>query len=153
ALVVCDVTIASIRYLRIAAPWEARDPAPVVDFLKSHVPAGSDVIGPAGRYFFTVEEAGGVYYTARAASWADWARWVPAFNPGAVGPLRRRRAAVGRYLIWDAADGPRPSTYACAEAVANYSPRPENALASLGWIAESNDRGYGRFTLYRLGPS
>jgi 4-amino-4-deoxy-L-arabinose transferase-like glycosyltransferase len=152
-LVACDVTIAAIRDTRIAAAWDARDSVPVVEFLKSHVPAGSDVIGPAGRYFFTVEEAGGVYYTARDTSWADWARWVPVFNPGAVGPLPRRRPAVDRFLIWDDADEPRPSTYVCAQALAKYTPPDGNSLASLGWIADSTDRGYGPFTLYQLAPT
>jgi hypothetical protein len=104
-----------------------------------------------GRYFFAVERARDEYFASDPRSWADWAQWVPVFNPDAVRPLPRVRAPAPRFLIWDN-DDPLPRAYECArgQSIARFEPAGGRTLASLGWIADSNDRGYEPFTIYRL---
>jgi hypothetical protein len=108
-----DAFVAIRRYVPVAATWEARDPDRVVTWLRARIPAGADVIGPNGAYFFVAEEAGARYFWTSEKSWSDWSRWVRTIDPAAVGMLPRSRPLVGRYLIWFSGE-PLPRGYTCA---------------------------------------
>ena len=152
ALLLCsDLAISIVRYVRIAATWEARDASPVVAFIDKHVPDGSDVIGPSGQYFFATVSSGAHYFSTDTNSPADWARWIPVIDPAAVGPMPRVRRPTSRFLIWTSGDD-LPPAYACAEPhrVGTYTPPPPNAPSRLGWLARSDDVGYTALSLYAL---
>lgn len=114
-----------VKYVRVGATWQARDPALIEAFVKTHVPAGADVIGPEDFYFFAVERSGARYLFAYPESWATWARWVPQFDPAMVHAPRPVSHAE-RYLIWPVPYYTIPAQYACAIVgpVATYNPPP-----------------------------
>jgi len=148
ALLWCDATVIGVRAARIAASWSARETAPLEAFLKKHVPADSDVIGPFNSYFFVVEQSGAHFWMMSPQSWADWARWVPQIEPEAVGPYPRLRPPAARFFIWET-ERPLPPHYGCGALVATYVPPPPSALAGVS-IAASSDTGYPQTDLYRL---
>jgi hypothetical protein len=153
-LIACDVGLMALRYTRAAATWAARDPAPLDDFVRAHVPPGSDVVGPEAPYFFPVERSGSRYRTVSPESWADWARWVPLIEPEAIAAARQIPIAqpIDRFFIWPM-DDDLPPEYACARAhvVATYR-RPPDYLHLLGPLARTMDVGYLSTVLYRLPP-
>lgn len=58
---------AAVRGAKIArgvVTWSGRDPSPLTDFVRSHVPTASVVIGYDEQYFFAVEESGSRYLIA-----------------------------------------------------------------------------------------
>ena len=140
---------------RVALTWVARDPERVTTFVRAHVPHGAAVIGPEGRYFFAVENAGASYWTADANSFADWTRWVPAIDPGATAAARRLpplAPPVDRFLLWPADDW-LPEGYDCAAGhrVAAYRTAPPSVPALSEWLG-GLDVGYPNASLYRLPP-
>jgi hypothetical protein len=146
--------VAALKYLRTAATWAARDPAPIAMFVRDHVPVDAAVVGPDALYFFAVEASGARYRSFSDVSMADWARWVPAFDPAATRVTRSfsEPPVTGRFLIVQAADE-LPSGYACAGAhrVAVYTPPPHH-LDRLGRWGDVWDTGYPETALYRLPP-
>ena len=111
-----DMAIRSGRYVRLAGVWRGTDPAALARFVQSHVPAGSDVLGPTDFYYFAVENAGSHYELASRESSADWARWMRRFDAQPAPPGPRRAPASGRFLLWPADEEtfPLPGTVACA---------------------------------------
>ena len=101
--------------MRLAGVWPGTDSAAVARFVGSHVPAGSDVVGPTDFYYFAVENAGSHYELASRESSADWARWMHRFDAQPSPPGPRRRSTSGRFLLWpaDEATFPLPETIAC----------------------------------------
>ncbi|MGE0392657.1 MAG: hypothetical protein AB7I25_05955 [Vicinamibacterales bacterium] len=147
-LLVLDAGLASVRWARIAATWDRRDPDRLHAFLARHVPRGSAVIGPGAPFFTAVEQSGSSYFHLNPESSADWARWVPELEPEAlrVPPPRRFR---GRYLVWLDRE-PLPEELACAsEKVARFEP-PPSRLGWLGPLGHTQDTGFEPATLYRL---
>ena len=151
ALVCCDLAVVGVRAARIAGTWSARDSRPLEAFLRAHVPADADVIGPFDSYFFAVEHAGAHFWVTSPQSWADWARWVPQIDPAAVGPLPRVRPTTPRFLVWDAGRD-LPSPYACARPhlLATYTPVAASSPLALALAAGGNDRGFAPTALYQL---
>ncbi len=146
-LLACDVLVAGVRYARIAATWDARDPAPVAAFVQDHVPPGSIVAGPLPYYFWAVEQEGSEYRLVSAASPADWTRW---FAPTTDAPAADEPPDRARFLIWPSGD-PEPPNYRCAtgDVVATFMPQTSRD----GWLERVGlgvDRGFPPTTLYRL---
>jgi len=118
-----------VKYVRVAATWQARDPAPMDAFLRQ-VPAGSIVFGPPHFYYYSAERAGSEYRVADGVSWADWARWGEPRN-------EPRDDVSGRpaFLVWplDREEYPVPDAFTCALAaeVGTFAPAGEH-LAALG---------------------
>lgn len=152
ALVAGDVAVATLKWARIAATWSAHHPGALTQLVRSHVPAGAAVVGPDALYFFVVEESGASYRSPSQASLADWARWVPEFDPAQAAVARRIpiRPPTARFLIWQTGDD-LPSGYECARPhlVGAYLP-PANGLARLGRFGDVWDVGYPATSLYRL---
>lgn len=155
-LVACETGLLAYRYACIAATWASRDPAPLNAFVARNVPSGSVVVGPEAPYLFAVEGSGSRYRTARAESWADWARWVPLIEPQATTLAQhlRQPAPRDRFLIWRN-DDDVPDGYRCALAsiVARFDPAPVDSRWP-AWIVRASERypGYPSSTLYRLPP-
>ena len=153
-LLVPVLAVAALKYARTAATWAARDPEPIGAFVERHVPPGAAVVGPDALYFFAVEGAGARYRSPFEASMADWARWVPSFDPTAAGAARdvSMTAPAGRFLIWQAGDE-LPAGYSCAAAhqVGLFTP-PPHYLDRLGRWGGVWDTGYPETALYRLPP-
>jgi hypothetical protein len=150
ALLVCDVTVAGVRAVRVASTWAARDTDSLEAFLQAHVPSAADVIGPFDAYFFAVEQAGAHFWVVSPQSWADWARWVPRIDPAGVGPLPRARAGSSRFLIWQA-ERELPARYACARShlIGTYTPAPTHWFAN-PILPQGADTGYWLTDLYQL---
>jgi hypothetical protein len=144
-----NLAVAGVRVLRIAATWEARDPAPLTEFIRHQVPPGSSVVGPNALYFFAVERAGSRYRSFIASSHADWARWATRFEAFAP-PAHRGGVSPesSRFFIWQAGDEV-PGEYACAVRVAGYV-APRHDLQVLGALGESWDVGFPSTDLYQL---
>ena len=153
-MLTASVGLLALRYVRVAATWSARDPTPINDFIRAHVPPGSEVVGPEAPYFFPVERGGSRYRAVSPRSWADWARWVPAIEPESTAVKRRIpiEPAVARFLVWPVGDD-LPDGYACAigQVVAVYQ-RPRDYLRLLGPFGGPQDVGYPASVLYRLLP-
>jgi hypothetical protein len=154
-LITCDVGVSVIRYAQVAATWAARDPIPLDEFFGRYVPVGSAVMGPAAEpYFMAIEHANARYLSVSAASFADWARWVPTLEPEAT---TAHRLAVPRprtrFLVWPI-DDDLPDGYGCARehVVAAYVPAPTHLdrLGPFGTLTQ--DVGYHKSVLYRLPP-
>jgi hypothetical protein len=153
-VVAVDVAATALRWVRIAATWQAKDQTLISEFVRSHVPAGSGVVGPGQLYFFPVEQAGARYRSADERSPADWARWVPEFDPSST-RLARTIAVprpTARFLMWQAAEA-LPVGYECAQRhlVATFVP-PPNYLSRLGPLGNTWDVGVPATSLYRLPP-
>jgi hypothetical protein len=145
-----DVASAAVRVARIAATWEARDPEPVTEFLRRHVPADSSVVGPNALYFFPVEAIGAHYRSFAAESHADWARWATSLHafapPSDRGP--RPDPQGERFFILQSGHD-LPAGYACAEYLTSYQ-SPPHYLHRLGPFSSSWDIGFPSTDLYTL---
>jgi hypothetical protein len=152
-LLVGDVGFYALRTARVAATWNASDPIPLNAFVASHVPSGSVVVGPETPYFFPVERNGSRYRTVAAASWADWARWVPIVEPESVRPAHIREApATARFFIWPDGDD-LPEHYECVRGhVVDVFVPAKNYLYLLGRLGHPTDQGYPKTVLYDLPP-
>jgi hypothetical protein len=148
-LLVADVGVTGVRWARIAATWESRDPARIEAFVREHIPPGSAVIGPEAQYLVAVEKAGSRYFHWRESSHADWARWAP------VDPPEREVLPVwrGRYLIWPTREE-LPGEYACAAGrpLGQFVPA-STSLHALGPLGVTDDRGFLPSRIYALSPS
>ncbi len=154
ALLLAFAAVRLVKYVRVAATWAARDPAPIEAFVRSHVPAGADVVGPEDFYFFAVERVGARYLFAYPDSWATWARWVPQFDPSLVHACRPCAPNANRFLIWPVPYYSIPPQYACAieSRVATYDPPPVRNLGP--FRPEPNAlAAYPTTVLYRLRAS
>lgn len=149
-LLAADLAVAGVRYARVAATWAARDPVPLTEFLRLHVPAGSSVAGPNALYFFPVEAIGAHYRSFSPESHADWARWATRLD--AFAPPADRRVSPGpegqKFFIWQTGDD-LPQQYRCALRVASYAPPPIH-LNRLGPFGGSWDIGFPATDVYRL---
>jgi hypothetical protein len=154
AVLAAYVGATGVRWVRIVATWQARDPAGISEFVRAHVPPGSAVVGPNALYFFAVEQAGASYRSPFRRSPADWARWVPQFDPSAVRLSQTISvpAPAARFLMWQTGDD-LPLGYECARQslVGTFEP-PANHLSALGPLGDSWDVGFPATTLYRLPP-
>lgn len=154
-LLTCDAGLFVLKELRVAATWDATNPTPLNEFVRSNVPPGSVVVGPEAPYFFPVERSGSRYRTVNPRSWADWARWVPLVEPGAVRHAARDLEAppLDRFFIWPV-DAERPDGYECVNGPAAGMFQPARTyldlLGSLG--RRTYDTGYPPSVLYRLPP-
>ncbi len=140
------------KYLDIALTWQQRDPVPLEQFVRSHVPPGSIVYGDDQFYLYAVERSGSRFMA-----------YVPNPFPGsptigrppaeALAAIRRQFA--GHYLIWP--DDPRmlmPAMFSCvkghevAEFVPPHSSSPNimNRIGAFGRYAYL--RAYPRSVLY-----
>ena len=154
-LLFCDAGLFAVKGLRVAATWNATDPTPLNEFIGSHVPPGSAVVGPEAPYFFPVERSGSRYRVVDARSWADWARWVPIVEPEAVRHAAGDHEAppANRFFIWRM-DTELPDGYECVtgHVVGTFQPPAEytDLLGPLG--RRTWDKGYPASVLYRLPP-
>jgi len=152
-IVACYAGLLALDVARTAATWSASDPSPLNDFVSAHVPPGSAVVGPEAPYFFPVERSGSRFRTVSARSWADWARWVPLIEPGAVRHAARfhdEAPPVDRFFIWPN-DTEVPDEYACVagHVAGAFQPSP-TYLYLLGPLGHPVDQGYPETTLYHL---
>lgn len=152
-LLLCCVGVRGLKYAALAATWDARDPAPLEQFMRAHVPVGSEVIGVQSFGFYAVERAGSRYRLESSGGQASWAQTV---ENSRTQPLARvdDGHVQGRFLL-KSLDDPGDTDYACALAdpaslVATYVPAA-NRLDRLGSIGPlTGAPGYPRTALYRL---
>jgi hypothetical protein len=153
AAVVClFVGVRVAKLVRAGVTWSGRDPGGITEFVRAHVPPGSEVIGLDEDYFFAVEESRSRYLTASQISASDWARWVPQIDgvrPAAAPPL------TGDYLLWPAQAIALPTEAASmscmvATPIATFQPPPPD-LPALSWVVRDDPRAaYAATTLYAL---
>jgi len=142
---------AAVRGAKIArgvVTWSGRDPSPLTDFVRSHVPTASVVIGYDEQYFFAVEESGSRYLIASQRSDSDWAQWIPAIEGR---PAPALRPLLGDFLLWP---GPARADLQlpCLQATprATYRPPPPD-LERFAWAVREDPRAvYPETTLYDL---
>src|SRR5439155_16283791 len=108
-----DLAVRTGRYVRLASVWPGTDPRPLAQFVASHVPRGSDVLGPPEFYFFAVEGAGSHYELASDDVTAGWSRTQTPLDRART----RERSSLppARFLIWpaDQHSFPLPDSVAC----------------------------------------
>ena len=153
--IVADIAVRTGRYVRLAAVWPGTDPRPLARFVESHVPRGSDVLGPPDFYYFAVEAAGSHYELASHLSTADWARRMTDFDPALAARAPRPAAPSARFLIWPADETlfPLPDSFSCVRRgeVASFDPSPSNGGSV--WPIRTDPSlpiRYPRTVLYRL---
>ena len=146
------VGIRGAKLVRGLVTWSGRNPAPLVEFVRAHVPPGSEVLGPEQDYFFAVEESGSRYLIASQISAADWARWMVAID-------RRQAPApqhlIADYLLWPDGGVIADVPLTCLVAIprATYQPPPPD-IKRLAFLVEDDVRAvYAVTTLYQLTPS
>jgi hypothetical protein len=152
ALLMLFVGVRAAKIARAAVTWSGRDPAPLTAFVRSHVPAGSEVIGPEQDYYFAVEESGSRYLIASQVSASDWARWMGVIDgrpAPAVKPL------TADYMLWP--DDPAvsvspPVTLPCLSAtpIASYEPPAPDFPALAALVTDDPRARYPRTVLYKL---
>jgi hypothetical protein len=158
-LVTADLVVRTAKYFRLATVWQASSPAPLELFVRTHVPAGSEVYGPDFFYFYAVERAGSRYLAASRESAAEWTRLVtPLSGRDATSPAAH---ASHRYLIWPVDSslvGQPPAAFNCAgrRDIAHYEPPQgwrENGRDPLGGllrVTEGLPRTYPQSVLMQL---
>jgi hypothetical protein len=153
-----DVAVRTGRYVRLAMVWPGTDPRPLARFVESHVPRGSDVLGPPDFYYFAIEGAGSHYELASRLSTADWAQRMIDFDPALAASVPRPAAPVARFLIWPADEAlfPLPDTFSCVrrEEVASFDPLPSHGESVWPIRTDSSlSLLYPKTVLYRLAAS
>jgi hypothetical protein len=153
-----DVAVRTGRYARLAAVWPGTDPRPVARFIESHVPRGSDVLGPPDFYYFAVENAGSHYEFASHLSTSVWAQRMTGFDPALAARGPRPPAPTARFLIWPTDEElfPLPDSFSCVrrDEVASFDPMP--AHSGRGWPIRTDSSLsllYPKTVLYRLAAS
>jgi len=152
-LLTCDIGVRTAKYTRTAATWSARDPKVIQKFVRDHVPEGSDVVGPSRYYLYAVEGAGSRYLSDDFLSPADWARWIPSFDPKLVLPSAHHSKITSRFLMWPAHES-LPDGYACAQKheVASFRPAGHTLILGRGGPLgfASGAESYPPTNLYQL---
>jgi hypothetical protein len=151
-LLLCFGAVRAGKIVRAGVTWSARNPARLERFIQTHVPPGSEVMGPLQNYFFAVEMSGSRYLTAGQVSAADWARWIPEIEHREAPKLSDRISA--RYLLWPADESryAMPGPIACArgDMIAAYQPPPDD-IPALSWLVKNDPQaGYPTTFLYTL---
>jgi len=156
AMLAFFVVVRVAKITRAVVTWTGRDPSLITQFVRAHVPPGSQVLGPDQDYFFAVEESGSRYLIASQVSAADWARWMPAIEGRPNPPTR---PLVADYILWpdtapDVGSSPgAPLVCLRATAIAAYRP-PAYDIDALAWLARDDPRAaYAPTTLYKLTPT
>ena len=120
-LLAADAFIRAGKYAGGALTWAARDPALVERFVSQHVPTGSDVVGHASLYFYSVEAAGSHMIAASPYSNADWALSAPREETSsravAASSANVQEQPRRRFFLWplDEKKYARPPELACAD--------------------------------------
>jgi hypothetical protein len=135
ALVACWLAVGTVclvfrtvKLVEVFDTWEARDPAPLEQFVKGHVPAGSLVFGSDAFYFYAVTRSGSVFRTSTAEPYpgSPTIGRRPHGVPSSNDRLRHGVLASERYLLWpvDETTFAFPEDFSCARAgaVARFEP-------------------------------
>jgi hypothetical protein len=152
ALLLCFGGVRAAKLVRAGVTWSARSPARLERFIKTHVPPGSEVMGPHQDYFFAVERSGSRYLMAEQVSAAHWARWIPEIEHRL--PQKKSERIGAQYLLWPADESRYaiPPLIACArgDVIAQYEPPPDD-IPALAWLVKGDAQaGYPSTLLYPL---
>ena len=150
ALVCFFVGVRVAKQVRAVVTWSGRDPAPLTAFVKTHVPAGSEVLGPDEDYFFAVEESGSRYLIATQRSASDWARWMAAIDGT---PAAAPNPVLADYLLWPRDLPPPALSCLAATARASYDPPPMDFPRLSRLVRDDPRAQYAATTLYALTPT
>ncbi len=137
----------TLKLAEVAANWQARDPQPLEDFARQHIPPGSRVLGPLEFYFYAVERAGSTYRFHEPLNDTYFPFVTDRLNPAYPATVNQQFTA--HYLIWPA-ERPLPASCRCTEAdiVAHYE-SPAVRAPALDAL-RFPDKGYPATNLYRL---
>ena len=139
------------KHVDTFATWDARDPRPVMSFVKNTVPPGSRVFGPHGAFFWATEMNGSQYISADGWAFVRREHLPEGFDPVKVlGPPPAPIPLNGGFLLWPEDESmPRELNCPGLTEVARFQPAEKRRVGVLDRFV-SRRTGYPAAKLYRI---